>query len=144
VCVAARTLKKDAQELSSAAKSGGNDVSATLSAEVTTIKAPADGLAATIAAVPTGTKSDPQTAALKASADQFKGSITDLESSIAALVGKSGAARTTALASADVAAAASLSVLGATTQAITDAAKDPKSTLGRAFEAAPSCNSLTL
>jgi len=144
VCAAATTLKKNAEELSAAATSAGNDVSATLSAQVATIKSPANGLAATVTAVPTGGKSDPETAALKASADQFKRSITDLESSIAALVGKSGSAQTIALASADVAAAASLSALGAMTQAITDAAKDPKSTLGQAFKTAPTCNSLTL
>ena len=144
VCAAATMLKKEAEGLSSAATSGGTDVSATLSAQVATIKAAADGLAATVTAVPAGSESDPEIAALKGSADQFKESIAALESSVAALEGKSGSARATALASAGVATAASLSALGAATQAITDAAKDVKSTLGRAFEAAPSCNSLTL
>jgi hypothetical protein len=142
VCTATTTVKKDAQGLASVARSGG-DVAAKLAAQMAVVKASANMLAATITAVPVGSDSDPEHAAVKASADEFKASVTALESSVTALEGKSGSSIRTGLATVAGAASTSLSKLGATGQAIKAAAKDGKSSLGQAFAAAPSCNSLS-
>jgi hypothetical protein len=142
VCTATTTLKKNVEGLASAVTSGGSNVSAALGAQMATVKASATALTTTITAVPAGSESDPEVAAVKASGEQFKASITALESSVAALGGKSGMSKVSALASVGGAATSSLSVLGATTQAVATAAKDGKSTLGKALAAAPSCSSL--
>jgi len=142
VCTATATVKKDAQGLASVATSGGDDA-AKLKAQMAAIKDSANTLSTTITAVPVGSDSDPELAAVKASADQFTASVADLEASVAALEGKSGAAKVTGLATVASAASSSSSKLGATGQAIKAAAKDGKSSLGQAFAAAPSCNSLS-
>jgi len=143
VCTAATTLQKDVEGLASAVTSGGGDVSAALTAQMATVKTSATALATAIAAVPAGSESDPEAAAVKASADQFKASVTDLEAKVVALEGASGMSKATALASIGSAASSSLSSLASTTQAIKTAATDSKSTLGQAFAGAPSCSSLT-
>jgi hypothetical protein len=107
-----------------------------------TLKTSATALTTAVTAIPAGSESDPEAAAVKASADQFKESITTLESSVTALEGKSGIPKVTALASIGSAASGSLSKLGSTAQAIKTAATDGKSTLGQALAAAPSCSSL--
>jgi hypothetical protein len=141
VCTATATMQKDAQGLAPVTRSGG-DVAAKLTAQMAVIKASANALATTITAAPVGSDSDPELAPVKASADQFKASVTALEASVTALEGKSASSMVTGLATVATAARTSLSKLGATGQAIKAAAKDDKSSLGQAFEAAPSCNSL--
>jgi len=143
VCTSATTVKKDVEGLASAATSGGSDVSTALTAQMATIKTSAGALASKISAVPAGSENDPQAAAVKTSADEFKASLTTLESTVSELEGASGLSKVKALATVGSASADSLSKLGATTQAITAAAADGKSTLGQAFAAAPSCSSLT-
>jgi hypothetical protein len=143
VCTATTTLKKNVEGLASAVTAGGGDISASMSAQISTVKTSATALASTLSAVPAGSVNVPQAAAVTTSADQFKASIAALESSVATLAGKSGMSKVNALASVGSAASSSLSSLGATTAAITTAAKDGKSSLGQAFKTAPSCGVLT-
>jgi len=107
-----------------------------------TVKASATALTTAVTAVPAGSESDPEAAAVKASASKFTASLSTLESSVTSLGGTSGMSKVTALASVGGAAADSLSKLGATAAAIKTAAVDGKSTLGQAFATAPSCSSL--
>jgi len=143
VCTSTTTLKTDIEGLASAVTSGGGNVSAALTAQMTKVKASASALATTAAAVPAGSESDPEAAAVKAAADEFKTTITTLEQSVTALEGKSGISKASALASVGSAAGDTLSKLSAAVVVIKNAAKDGKSTLGQAFSAAPSCASLT-
>ena len=143
VCTSTTTLKTDIEGLASAVTSGSGDVSAALTAQMTKVKASAAALATTATAVPAGSESDPEAAAVKAAADEFKASITTLEQSVTALEGKSGISKASALASVGSAAGDTLSKLSAAADVIKNAAKDGKSTLGQAFSAAPSCASLT-
>lgn len=143
VCTGATTVKKDVEGLASAATSGGSDASAALTAQMATIKTSATALATKISAVPAGSENDPQAAAVRTSADDFKGSVAALESAVSDLEGASGLSKAKALVTVGGASADSLSKLGATTHAITAAAADGKSTLGQAFAAAPACSALT-
>jgi hypothetical protein len=143
VCTATTTLKKNVEGLASAVTSGGSDISAALTAQLTTIKSSATALSTAVAAVPAGSESEPEVTAVKASGEAFKASIADLETKVAALAGTSGMSRAAAVAGIGSAAGDALSKLGTTTQQIKTAAQDRKSTLGQAFAAAPSCGSLT-
>lgn len=143
VCTATTTLKKNVQGLASVVTSDGSNVSAAMSAQMTTVKTSANALVTAITAVPPGSESDSEATKVQASADQFKTSITALKSSVAALQGKMGTAKVTALATVRSAASASLSKLSDTTLAIKNAAQDGKSALGQAFASAPACSSLT-
>jgi len=142
VCTATTTVKKDAQGLASVATSGGDDAGR-LRAGIVAIKASANTLATTITAVPVGSDSDPELAAVKASADQFTASVTALGASVRALEGRSGSSMVTGLAAVASAASNALSKLGAIGQAIKAAATDGKTSLGQAFGAAPSCSSMS-
>ena len=142
VCIAATTLKKDVEGLATAVTSGGSDVAATMTTQMETIKTSATALTTKISALPAGSENDPEAAAVKASADELRASIAALESGVAELQGASGLSKAKALATLGSAAGDSLSKLGATAQEIKTAATDGKSTLGQAFAAAPSCSSL--
>lgn len=98
---------------------------------MTTVKTSANALVTAITAVPPGSESDSEATKVQASADQFKTSITALKLSVAALQGKTGTAKVTALATVRSAASASLSKLSDTTLAIKNAAQDGKAHLDR-------------
>jgi hypothetical protein len=142
VCTATTTLQKNVEGMTSAVTAGGSNASAALSAQMATVQTSANALITTVTSVPAGSESDPQGAAVKVSADQFKASLTALEASVTAFEAQSGLSKVTALASVGSAAGDSLSKLKATTAAIKNAAADGKSALGQAFAAAPTCSSL--
>jgi hypothetical protein len=142
VCTTTTTLKKDVEGLATAATSGGSDISAALTSQLTTVKTSATALSTAVAAVPAGSENEPEVAAVKATGEAFTASITDLETKVAALEGTSGLSRASAVAGIGSAAGESLSKLGTTTREIKTAAQDGKSTLGLAFAAAPSCSAL--
>lgn len=143
VCTSTTTLKSDVQGLVTAVTAGGDNVQAALKSQLTTIKESAATLTTTLGNVPEGSEDDPERAAVTSAADTFNGSITALESSVAAVEGTSGAELVTALKGVATAASESLVALGSTAQAISTAAADGASTIGQAFDAAPECEALT-
>jgi uncharacterized protein YceK len=142
VCTATLALKKDVEGLDSAVTSHGSSVSAALSSEIATIQTSANNLYRSATAVPTGSGGDPEAAAVKSAADQFKASLTALEASVTTFGQQSGLSKVTALASVGSAAGDSLSKLGTAGDSIKSAANDGQSSLGQAFAAAPACSPL--
>lgn len=143
VCSSTATLKTDVQGLVSTAAAGGDDVSARLNTQMTTIKTSATALADTIKAVPRGSEDDPEVSAVRESSDDLSSSISDLEASVASVEGTTGTALVAALGSVASDAGASLTALATTVSAIATAAADGTSTIGQAFDAAPECAALT-
>ena len=143
VCSSTATLKTDVQGLVSSAAAGGDDVSARLNTQMTTIIESVATLADTIRTVPRGSEDDPEVAAVRQSSDALSTSISGLESSVASVEGATGTALVAALGSVAGDAGASLTALASTVAAIAAAAADRTSTIGQAFDAAPECTALT-
>jgi hypothetical protein len=141
VCTATLAVQKDAEGLASAATSGG-DVEAQLKAQMAAIQTSTHTLATTVTAVPASIRNDPELAQVRAAADQLAASVAAAKASATALEGKSGLSKAQGLATVSSAAGTALSKLGATAQAIKDAAREAKTVLGKAFAAAPSCATL--
>lgn len=142
VCTDAGRLRTSIQGLAAAAASGGGDVSTKLSAQLATIKASATALVDTVSAVPPGSESDPDVTAVQSSAGQLRASIDTLDKAVNGVQGTSGVGAVQAVAAVVTAASGSLKAVGATTQAISKAAKNSKGTMAQAFAANASCTAL--
>ena len=140
VCTDVTQLKASIQGLATTATGGGSDVKAQLQSQFATIKSSADTLLQTLSTVPKGSENDPDQAALQTSAQQLRTSVDTLQTNVTTLQNASGSAATvSALAGVATAAKDALTSLDATTQAISNAARDRRGSLGQAFATNSTC-----
>ena len=143
VCSDTTALQTQVQGLASAAATGGTEVVAAISDQMKQISASTGTLLGTVKSAPSGTSDDPGYADVKSSTDKLNTSLKTLQASAGTVEGASGAALITALGTVVADTGTMLTDVAAAVTAITTAMKDASSTLGQAFQAAPTCANLT-
>ncbi|MDP2014142.1 MAG: hypothetical protein Q8L05_07955 [Actinomycetota bacterium] len=143
VCTDTSTLKTSITDIGSAVTSGGADLQASIGQQSILIQQSADALLTTVGAIPESDASSPDAIAIQQSSDALNAAVAALGTSVTDLTDTSGIAFAKALVNVGSAASDAGQAAIDSVEAIDAAIKNRTASIGKAFQASPSCTELT-